>query len=237
MNKYLIANWKSNMKYEEINNYFHELNNNNFENINVLFAVPTIFLIESKKNSKNRIIAQDVEFFDYGAHTGRTSYMHLIDNKIDGSIVGHSEQRCFNDNTNEIINKKVLSLLSNDLLTILCIGEPKEIKDNNKTIEYIFNQLSECLKDVDTKKYKNKLIIAYEPIWSIGSGQIPTNEYIYNIIKNIKEKYDLDVIYGGSVNEKNIAELKKIENLNGFLVGNASLNPNIFLELIKIYNK
>lgn len=223
------------MKFNEISNYFNTLNNVDARNLNISFAVPSIFLLECKKLSKFEIFAQDVEYFEYGSNTGRLSYQHLIDNNIDGSIIGHSEQRRFNDNTDEVINNKIKKLLDNNLNIILCIGEPKEIYEKNETIEYLYNQLELNLKNINLDK--NKIIIAYEPIWSIGTGLIPNNEYIFNIVKKIKEKYDLNILYGGSVNKNNISKLMEIKNIDGFLIGSGSINPNDFLEMIKIYNK
>lgn len=232
--KYLIANWKSNMTIDKLENYFSNLNNIELKNLNIAFAVPSIFIHLAKQKTNLNIIAQDVEYFDYGSHTGRISYQHLLDFNINTSIIGHSEQRVFNDNTDEIINQKIIKLTNNNINVILCIGEPKEIYDKKQTKDFILNQLAMDLKNVEINK--DKIIISYEPVWSIGTGVVPSNEYIEEIINCIKSKYDLDVLYGGSVNKNNINELKNINNLNGFLIGSGSINPNDFIDMIKKYN-
>ncbi len=234
MKKYLIANWKCNFTKKELSNYFNEFDNIKTE-IKLGFAVPSIFLMQAKAQTSLPILAQDIEAFGYGSHTGRVSYQHLLDTQINGVIIGHSEQRVFNDNTNEIIQKKVAVALANNFDVFLCCGEPLEVYEKNETKKFIKAQLDSALKDVDLTKVKDHLVIAYEPIWAIGTGKIPTNDVIDDIAKFIKDTYHLDVLYGGSVNEKNIQELRNITNINGFLIGSASIDPKIFINIINNY--
>lgn len=232
--KFLIANWKSNMKYDDLEPYFKELNNCSKYGIDIKIAVPNIFLLESQKKSNFDIVAQDVEYFKYSSHTGRMSYEHLQDNSIHNVIIGHSEQRIYNDNTNEIINHKVRTLLKEDFRVILCIGEDYETYNNKKTIEFLYDQLENNLKNCD-KLMLNNLIIAYEPIWSIGTNTIPSNLEISNIILKIKQKVNVPVLYGGSVNLTNIESLLNgTEGLDGFLIGSGSLVISDFCNMIKI---
>ncbi len=233
--KYLIANWKCNFQPEMIVPYFSALNQIKPSNIDIQIAVPSIYLREAQALSHYPIIAQDVESFTYGAHTGRLSYQHLLDNHIKGCLIGHSEQRVFNDNTNEIINEKLKQALVHGLQVILCVGEALSIYQNHQTTDFIEEQISSALKDIDYDQYKEQLIIAYEPIWAIGTGNIPTNEIIHNIVSFIKTKFPFPVIYGGSVNASNFKELQTIPSIDGFLVGGASLDYHSFIELINLY--
>ncbi len=235
MKKYLIANWKCNLTKSELLTYFKAFETLKTD-ITLSFAIPTIFLMKAKELTSLPILAQDMEAFKYGSHTGRTSYEHLLDNHIDGVILGHSEQRVFNDNTNEIINEKVKVALNQHLKVYLCCGESLDVYEQGDTKAFIKNQLDIALKDVDLTQYKDQLVIAYEPIWAIGTGKIPTNEIIDEIAQYIKDTYHVDVLYGGSVNENNIKTLKTIKSINGFLIGSASINPQTFLEIICNYN-
>lgn len=232
MKKYLIANWKMTMTKKAANQYFVAINKLRINNLYLGFAIPYIFLDEARKKCKWDILAQEVSAYDFGAYTGQISYQHLLDFNIYGSIVGHSELRQYTSNTDKIINLKVKKLLANQMQVVLCIGEDKDTYVKNQTISFLFKQLKTNLQGIDLKKHKKQIVIAYEPIWSIGTGKIPNNEEIYYVIKKIKEKYPFDVIYGGSVNEKNIDSLKTIKNLNGFLVGSASTNCKSFKILI-----
>ncbi len=237
MKKYLIANWKCNITANELKNYFVSFKNLDCGDIKIAFAVPSIFLLQAKQLTSLPIIAQDIEYFKYGSHTGRISYEHLLDNNIQGTIIGHSEQRVFNDNTDEIINEKVKVALNHQMQVFLCIGEPLEIYQNKETKNFLKRQLEIALKGVDINHVKDQLIIAYEPIWAIGTGKIPSCEEIQDIIQFIKSQYNLDVLYGGSVNEDNIEALKKIDNINGFLIGSASYQPQKFINLLFKYKK
>jgi triosephosphate isomerase len=149
------------------------------------------------------------------------------------AIIGHSERRQLFNETDTVVNKKVLLGIKNKLNIILCIGETKEEKDMLKTDRILKRQLINALRDVDNKDIKN-IIIAYEPIWSIGTGNVPENKeistitsYIKGIVNNLyHEDIDIPVLYGGSVNEKNIEELNKINEISGVLVGGASLKAD-----------
>ena len=166
-----------------------------------------------------------------GAYTGEVSAKQLKSFNVKYSLVGHSERRKYNKETKDDINIKIKQLLENDITPIYCVGETKEERDNNTYKASIINDINESLKDID----KSKVIIAYEPIWSIGTGLIPTNNQIEEIISLIKELLPNNkVLYGGSANNNNIDTLKNIKELDGFLLGGLSLSVD---SLNKFINK
>jgi triosephosphate isomerase len=151
-------------------------------------------------------------------------------------IIGHSEQRKSGD-TDIQINKKILSSINNNLNVIFCIGENLKQKKKNLTKKILSYQIKKGLNKV---KNFNKIFVAYEPVWSIGSGKIQSEKELFKniesirlILKNIKNRHQFKILYGGSVNDKNIKFLSKIKNIDGFLIGGASQKPNKFIDIIK----
>ena len=176
---------------------------------------------------------------NFGANTGAISSLMLKSVGAQFIIVGHSDNRSEGD-TDEMLKSKVENSLNNKLKVVFCIGENKEHKLNNKTFDVLENQI----KNVLEKKFNLKdVIIAYEPIWSIGTGQIPkaddllkTTIFIKKILKDIfKSKSTPAVLYGGSVDGKNIAQFKKLNEIDGFLIGGASKSDKNFNDIIKNY--
>ena len=173
---------------------------------------------------------------EYGAFTGSISPKLIKDVGSKYIILGHSENRKLGE-TNTLINLKIHSALKNNLNVILCIGETLKQKKLRKTNKVISQQLNNCLKKI---KKINNIIIAYEPVWSIGSGIIPLNKDLQNIVFYIKKilnkkykKQKVKLLYGGSVNPKNVQILNKITNLDGYLIGGASQKQNYFIDIIK----
>jgi triosephosphate isomerase len=147
-------------------------------------------------------------------------------------IIGHSENRAEGE-TDKVINLKIKSALKSKLKVIFCIGETLKEKKQKKTKSTLSKQIHIGLKNI---KNKANIFIAYEPIWSIGSGVIPTHKDLFETIKFIKNKFrdkPQRVLYGGSVNPKNIINLKKVNNLDGFLVGGASQSAKKFIDIVK----
>ena len=166
----------------------------------------------------------------YGAYTGQISSYMLKDAGAKYIILGHSENRQFGDSDN-IINLKIKSSINSGLKVIFCIGETLNQKRKKNTKKVLLKQITQGLKNIKNKK---NIIIAYEPVWSIGSGLIPKETEIFEIVKFIKNKLKgSKVLYGGSVNSNNIKSLIKIHNLDGYLIGGASQNPNNFIDIIK----
>jgi len=185
--------------------------------------------------------AQDLSIYENGAYTGEISAEQLKSVKAKYAIVGHSERRKYFNESDSIINRKIKNCLENGIIPIICIGETKEERIEFKTKQVLRMNLLEILKDIDKDNLKN-LIIAYEPIWAIGTGIILSPKEIDDIIVFIKDivksayKFDVKVLYGGSVSSSNINKLKDLDNVDGYLIGGASNNPLEFVEIIKELN-
>ena len=216
----ICLNNKCNLNRREFKDYQMKLAK--IETRDNLIVCPSLINIPNYFLGNIRLGAQNVSAFENGAHTGEVSADMLKSYQVRYCIVGHSERREFQKETLEEVKLKINQLLNNHIVPILCVGETKEEKDNNQTLKRVEEELDSALKDIDSKN----IIIAYEPIWSIGSGSIPTNAEIEEVIEFIKKKYpEAKVLYGGSVDETNIDELKKINVIDGFLIGGLSLKP------------
>ncbi len=167
---------------------------------------------------------------DYGAFTGSVNSMMLKDVGARYVIIGHSENRQNGEN-DRLINSKIKSAIKSNLKIIFCIGESLVEKRKKKTNLVLTKQIKIGLNKI---KNKNKIIIAYEPVWAIGTGKTPNSKELSKTINFIKNKLrNNKVLYGGSVNSKNINELKLTNNIDGFLIGGASHNPKKFIDIIK----
>ena len=223
--KILAANFKMNLTLNEINEYIDKIKD--IDNKNIVL-IPSNIYIPYFLNKKFSVGVQDAYYLDNGAFTGEVSAKQISSLGVNYAIIGHSERRMYFNETNDILNKKILSCESNGLKVIYCIGETKEERESNKTKEVLLKQLDEGLKGA------SEVIIAYEPRRAIGTNVTPTNEEIEDIISFIKSKYNYKVLYGGSTNDKNIASLNTISNVDGFLVGGASLDYDKFKKMIEI---
>lgn len=189
-------------------------------------------LYECFKDSNIKLGAQNLYFEDEGAYTGEISGMMLKSIGCEYVIVGHSERRQIFGETEEMINKKLKSALKHNLKPILCVGESAWQRENNETFKHIENQLVKDLQGIE-----ETVIIAYEPIWAIGSGKVASSEQIFEVHEFIKKFRDCTVLYGGSVNPQNAKELSSILNVDGFLVGGASLDAQKFKEIAENFEK
>ena len=230
--KIISANWKMNGTLEDFRNYFRTFLSNNIPNErNIIFGIPYIFLQESvnitKKIPNIEIFSQNVHHEESGSFTGEISVKMISSIGVSGSIVGHSERRSMGE-TDEIINKKIKLLLNNNLKSIFCIGE--KIEDHENIENILKFQISYGLKDITNIE---NIIFAYEPVWAIGSNNVDIDNIkkASNIISDFcKSKYGCKpkILYGGSVNEKNSKEILLLDNIDGILVGRASLDAKKF---------
>ena len=233
--------------------YDLQLTTNN-KNIEIVVCPPFVYLSGLSsvvgRRSLVKLGAQDVFYENTGAYTGEISPKMLKNLGVEYVIIGHSERRKYLNETDEMINKKVLAGLKAGLKVILCVGEDLSIrKRGKKAVEnFIKNQLQKDLKNLslNSKSYilNSRLIIAYEPLWSIGTGHSDTPQDAVEMVRFIKKllttNYKLQttyVIYGGSVNSKNIAKFIKHPEIDGALVGHASLKVEKVKKIIEIAKK
>ncbi len=242
-NMFFIANWKMFGEFKSVNSVKKVIKlskNKKYKKAQIIYCPPYTLIdkfLKITNNSKIIIGAQNCHYSQNpGPFTGsiNTDLIKSIGAKY--VIIGHSENRSSGD-TNRIINLKIKSALKKKLKIIFCIGETLKEKKNNKTNAVLKSQIIQGLKKV---KINNNIIFAYEPVWSIGTGLIPKNNDLkmqINVIKKILFKFcrlnNPKIIYGGSVNPKNIGELRKISSINGFLVGGASQKAKNFIDIIK----
>ena len=241
MGKIVVANLKMNMLYNDVLNYLDKLKIEN--NSNIIICPSNIF-IPYFLNHNIEVGLQNVSEFDIGAYTGEASALQARSLGIKYAIVGHSERRLNNNESNTCINHKIKAGLKNGLKIILCVGDTLKDKENNNSYNKIKEELLEDLKDIQNLE---NIFIAYEPIWSVSTSinsVVSTPEEIdamaLYIKKVIKENFDYDdikVLYGGSVKTTNIEEINKIESLSGVLVGGDSLNPENLMMIGKIVSR
>ena len=218
-----------------------EINEFEFNKVDVLIAPSFVTLESLRKNLKDeiKVAGQNVSEFDNGAYTGEISTTMLKDIGVEDVIIGHSERREKFSESDKIINAKVKKALEDDLSVILCLGESLEIKEEGKEVDFVRDELLNSLDGVDDLE---NLTIAYEPIWAIGTGKTCSSEDAENMCKEIRniinEKYgeisqQIRILYGGSVKPSNAGEILSKENIDGVLVGGASLKASDFIEIIK----
>ena len=235
---YFIGNWKMFGGLNSLNSlhrvikFYKGFKKNRF--IKIIYCPPSTLIrpmSKKLKDSRIEVGAQNChENENYGAFTGSINSKMLKDVGAKYVIIGHSENRQRGE-SNKKINNKIKSVLKSGLKVIFCIGETSQEKRKKKTYQVLNNQIKIGLDKIRNKK---NIIIAYEPVWSIGTGLIPKSNELIKIITFIKKKYkNLKVLYGGSVNSKNINELKLIENIDGFLIGGASQDAKKFIDIIK----
>jgi len=234
--KYLISNLKSNKTLEEIINFEDKIKNvKNSLNLIICPSHPYYLLFKSD----NYILgAQDISEKKQGSYTGEVNGLQLAKLNIKYVIIGHSERREHFNETEKVIKNKIKNALDNKIKVIYCIGETKEENLRQKTYVVLEHQLARILNEYTKQELKN-IIIAYEPVWAINSNDIPeTNELteIFAFIKKLVKQYyetDIEVVYGGSCNEKTSKEIAKIKDIDGLLVGNASLEVDNLIKIIE----
>ncbi len=233
--KIIIGNMKTKMNYDKVINYIDKVKGKVTEP-NVIFA-PTSLYIPYFKEAGLKVCLQDIFFEKEGSYTGEILPSQARSMGIRYAIVGHSERRIHLKESNQSINKKIKAGLESRMGIVLCVGETKEEKALMETKEVIRRQLFTALKGVDDL---TNLVIAYEPVWAIGSGKIPTKRELQKIVVFIKEfikeikHEEVRVLYGGSVRSKSIPIFNQIEGLDGYLIGGASTSAEEFLKIIEL---
>jgi len=238
-----IANWKMFGNLNSVKSIESVINlskKKNYKNAKIIYCPPYTllnnFVIKTKKTNLD-VGAQNCHYeINTGPFTGSISSTMIKKLGAKYVIIGHSENRS-NGETNNLINKKIHSAILNNLKVIFCIGENLFEKKNKKTNKILKKQIDMGLKKI---KKIDRIIFAYEPVWSIGTGKVLTNKelakqviIIKKIIKNKFKNQKTKIIYGGSVNNQNINNLKQIKEINGFLIGGASQNSEKFIDIIK----
>ena len=236
--KLIVANWKMNFLYKNAFNFCKKilLKKKLIKNKFVICPPTTLILQLSSKFKGITFGAQDCHYEKLGAYTGDISALMLKDINCKHVIIGHSERRKYYFEDHIILKRKIESVINAGLIPIYCIGEDINIKRKDKTKNHLLSQLLNTLP----KKNKNKIIIAYEPIWSIGTGNTPTvneiedvNLYIKKIITKINLSYKkTSILYGGSVNKHNSLVFLDNKNIDGLLIGGASLNLDTFSSIL-----
>lgn len=224
-----------NLTQMEIDDYLRLIDNICYDN--VIFAPSNLYL-KQFLDKHLHVASQDVSPFVNGSYTGDVSALQLKSMDVEYVIIGHSERRKYY-HEKEILGSKVSLCQKNKLTPILCVGENEDEKKKQCTLEVIRKQLDDIFK----LKINPEIIIAYEPIWAIGTGIVPSNDEISRVVEYIKKylymNYNISVkvLYGGSVNDANVKELSLINNIDGYLVGGCSLNIEKFKKLIEYVNE
>ncbi len=243
MRRTIIAgNWKMNMLPNEAIEYVNTLAPLVKDSKNeVIVCVPytdLFYTLLTVQETNIHVGAQNMHWEKSGAYTGEVSAEMLKVINVEYVIIGHSERRQYFNETDETVNLKVKSALAQGLKPIVCVGETLEQRENGKTIEVITSQTAKALEGL-TKEDLDNIIIAYEPIWAIGTGKTATaedaNESIKEIRNEIKRKFDTDdisILYGGSVKPENAKELFTMSDIDGGLVGGSSLNALDFSKIV-----
>ncbi|MGD6842874.1 triose-phosphate isomerase [Bacillus infantis] len=248
MRKSIIAgNWKMHKTLPEAKSFLEEINGlvPSKESVDTVVCAPALFLerlVESAEGHDVAIGAQNMHFEESGAFTGEISPKALQDIGVSYVVLGHSERREMFNETDEAVNKKTLAAFNYNLTPIVCVGESLEQRENGETTEIVGSQVKKALAGLTEDQVK-QTVIAYEPIWAIGTGKSSTsadaNEVCAHIRQVVGEEFSsaaaeaIRIQYGGSVKPENIKEYMAQPDIDGALVGGASLEPNSFLQLLE----
>ena len=245
--KVIAGNWKMNKSPKDVEEFMEKFPSlvSDTEN-EVILCVPFIDLCKAVKLSKGtnvKIGAQNMHFKDSGAYTGEISPKMFNDLNVEYVIIGHSERREYFNETDETVNLKIKAALTHDLKPIVCVGETLEQREAGITKDFVTGQVRNALKEITEDELK-KIIIAYEPIWAIGTGKTASKEDANEVCKWIREELralygdvadEIIIQYGGSVKSSNAKDLFEMSDIDGGLVGGASLEPEEFSKIVK-YN-
>lgn len=236
INRYIIANMKMNLTAKDVGEYLKIINDQMF--VSNVVICPTSIYIPYFLNHGYDVGIQNIYCENDGPYTGEISPLQAKSMGIKYAIIGHSDRR-FMGEDDQLINKKIRKALENKLKVIFCVGETLEEREMLKTDKILKQQIIRGLRGLNEKQLSS-VLIAYEPVWAVGTNVLPTNKEISNCIDFIKGicKENLKVIpfilYGGSINENNIKSLNKIKNVDGFLIGNSASDADKLIKIIEV---
>ena len=244
---FIAGNWKLNKDIHEAERFASALKTALLDIHGVDIAIaPTVLSLptvcKKVQHTNIEVAAQNIHSHTSGAYTGEVSPSMLKDVGAQSVILGHSERRQYQEESNKLICSKAENALNNNLLTIVCVGESLNQKKGGKTLRVIGEQLKKSLPE---KIKFNNLVVAYEPIWAIGSGLVPGNDDIYKVHSFISDKLKsryggkakkIKILYGGSVNKKNASSILSIDCVDGALIGGASLKFSDFKAILDFCN-
>jgi len=244
--KYYFANWKMYQSLSTIKQFLKDYkkdttlqNSLHNKHIGIAASYEHLYFLQQKlKKSVLSVGAQDCSQFLQGAYTGQVSIQSLADMQIPFCIIGHSEVRQFLGQSDELIASKFKLLIAANISPILCIGETLSQKEDGMTLQLLFDQLEPVLRFLQSYEGSVKIFIAYEPIYAIGTGIIPSKKdlqevfyFLQNVIQQVPVAKNVMFLYGGSVSSQTVSQLQEISEISGFLIGKASID---FQELKKI---
>ena len=243
----IAGNWKMNMLASEVKPFIEALKTNmsKSKSCDVVLCTPAVMIPAMARYGKELKIAaggQDVSKYEKGAYTGEVSASQLSDVGAKYCIVGHSERRQYHGESDMLINEKAKALLGKNITPIICVGESLEQREMDLTMEYVAYQVKAALSGIDAAQVR-RCVIAYEPIWAIGTGKTATAEQAEEVCEGIRSVIRkiygarvaraVSILYGGSMNAKNAAELLAQPDIDGGLIGGASLKPADFATIVK----
>ena len=242
----IAGNWKMNMLNSGVKSFLEELKENMPKNksCDVVLCTPAVMvstMVKAGKDAKVAAGSQDVSKYEKGAYTGEVSAAQLADVGAKYCIVGHSERRQYHGEDDMLINAKAKALLAAGINPIICVGESLEQREMDLTMEYVSYQVKAALSGIDATTLR-RCVIAYEPIWAIGTGKTATSEQAQEVCEGIRavirKMYGarparaVSILYGGSMNAKNAYELLSMPDIDGGLIGGASLKPVDFATIV-----
>ena len=247
----IAGNWKMNMLASEIKPFIEQLKEElpKTRACEVVLCTPAVMIsamIKAGKEVKVAAGGQDVSKYEKGAYTGEVSASQLADIGAKYCIVGHSERRQYHGEDDMLVNAKAKALLEKGIIPIICVGESLEQREMNLTMEYVAYQVKAALNGIEASQLR-RCVIAYEPIWAIGTGKTATAEQAQEVCEGIRAVIRgiygarparaISILYGGSMNAKNAAELLAQPDIDGGLIGGASLKPADFAAIVAASNQ
>lgn len=235
--KLVVGNLKMYLDTEQVKTYLDKIKDK--INNEAVVLCPSSLYLPYFIGFSFSVGSQNLAMVENGAYTGEISASQVASLGCRYAIVGHSERRQYFGELNEEIGEKMKQSLNANLIPIICIGETLEEYENNKTQDVLKKELIDAFSGIE-RHDMSKVVIAYEPIWAIGTGKIPTNEEIEKVaslINQYMEEYfqcKVKILYGGSVNSKNIEQLEQIQSIDGYLIGSAATKAEEILKIVEV---